>query len=69
MIDFLSLKNFIDLYFSETKNPAIQLIKKIPIEQIKYVINLEGFKNAQANVDTVSNYLVDMHKDNEKNET
>jgi hypothetical protein len=60
------LKNFIDLYFSDTKNPAIQLIKQIPIEQIKYILSLDGFKSAKQEVDNISNYLVNMHDDGEE---
>lgn len=62
------LRNFVNLYFSNTNNPAVKMIKKIPMKQIKYILTLDGFKAAKGDVDTVSNYLVNMNDDSDKND-
>ena len=68
MIDFITLKNFINLYFSATKNPAIQLIKKIPVEQIRGILNLEGFRNAKNSGESVSDYVLNVPIEDEFDE-
>lgn len=60
------MKNFVDLYFSETKSPAIQQVKQIPMKHVQFILSLKGFNQARTEVDTVNNYLLNMHQDSSK---
>lgn len=59
-MDFLCLKNFIDLYFSPSTTPASSLLKRIPVAQIDYIMSLEGFLHAKDEVEVINNYVADI---------
>lgn len=66
VIDFITLKNFINLYYSASKNSSNQIIKKIPVEQIEAIMNLEGFRNARNSGESLSDYVVNVQLKNEE---
>ena len=68
IVDFLCLKNFIDLYFSPSHTPANSLLKRIPVEQIDYIMSLEGFLHAKYEVDVVNNYVTEKAPNQEQDE-